>query len=163
MHPIVVAETADGLGRAIGEVHRRHTRRVNFREGWRGHLWQGPFASFVMDEPHLLAAARYVERNPFKARLADRAVARTRNASPICAGTQRRGSRPGCHRTVSASGCRSRAQTRRRALLRVANPAISRPPTAIAEVPGSGIGVRVSFTIVKDDISPPPATSESVE
>ncbi len=33
------------------------TRRVNFREGWRGHLWQGRFASFVMDEAYLMAAA----------------------------------------------------------------------------------------------------------
>jgi putative transposase len=45
---------------------------VNFREGWRGHLWQGRFASFVMDEPHLLSAARYVELNPVRARLARR-------------------------------------------------------------------------------------------
>ena len=36
----------------------------------RGHLWQGRFASFVMDERHLLTAARYVELNPVRARLA---------------------------------------------------------------------------------------------
>ena len=61
------AETEDGLRRAIGEAHRRYTRRINFREQWRGYLWQGRFASFVMDEPHLLAAARYVELNPVRA------------------------------------------------------------------------------------------------
>jgi len=44
---------------------------VNFREKWRGYLWQGRFASFVMDEPYLLAAARYVELNPVRARLID--------------------------------------------------------------------------------------------
>jgi putative transposase len=60
------------LRRAIGEAHRRSTRHVHFREGWRGHLWQGRFASFVMDEPYLLAAARYVELNPVRARLAAR-------------------------------------------------------------------------------------------
>jgi len=43
------------------EAHRRYTRRVNFREGWRGHLWQGRFASFPLDERYLLAAARYIE------------------------------------------------------------------------------------------------------
>jgi hypothetical protein len=31
---------------------------VNFREKWRGYLWQGRFASFVMDEPYLPAAAQ---------------------------------------------------------------------------------------------------------
>jgi len=55
--------------RAIGEVHRRYTRTVNFRGGWRGHLWQGRFASFVLDEPYLLSAARYVELNPVRAGL----------------------------------------------------------------------------------------------
>ena len=46
---------------------------INFREGWRGHLWQGRFASFVMSEKHLMGAVRYVERNPVKAELVERA------------------------------------------------------------------------------------------
>ncbi len=45
---------------------------INFREGWRGHLWQERFHSFVMDERHLITAARYVERNPVRARLSAR-------------------------------------------------------------------------------------------
>ena len=69
VHLIAVPHSADGLRRAIGEVHRRYTRMVNFREGWRGHLWQGRFASFVLDEPYLLTAARYVELNPVRAGL----------------------------------------------------------------------------------------------
>ena len=70
-HLIAVPKTEDGLRRAIGEAHRRYTRRVNFREKWRGYLWQGRFASFVMDEPYLLAAARYVELNPVRAKLTE--------------------------------------------------------------------------------------------
>ncbi len=69
VHLIAVPQSQDGLGRAIGEAHRRYTRRINFREKWRGYLWQGRFASFVMDQPHLLAAARYVELNPVRAGL----------------------------------------------------------------------------------------------
>jgi len=72
VHLIVVPESEDGLRRAVGEAHRRYTRRVNFREGWRGHLWQGRFASFVMDEYYLLACARYIERNPVRAGLCRR-------------------------------------------------------------------------------------------
>ncbi len=53
----------------IGEAHRRYTRRINFREGWRGHLWQGRFPSFVMGKPYLLAAAPYVEFSPMRANL----------------------------------------------------------------------------------------------
>ena len=45
---------------------------INFREGWKGHLWQERFHSCVMDERHLLAAARYVERNPVPSRLCAR-------------------------------------------------------------------------------------------
>jgi len=73
VHLIATPKTEDGLRRAIGEAHRRYTRRINFREGWRGYLWQGRFASFVMDEPYLLAAARYVELNPVRAKLVDHA------------------------------------------------------------------------------------------
>ena len=39
-HLIVVPDSEDGLRRGIGEAHRRCTRRVNFRKGWRGHLEQ---------------------------------------------------------------------------------------------------------------------------
>jgi len=55
---IAVPQSADGLRQAIGEAHRRCTRRVNFRAGWRGHLWQGHFGSFALDEFYSLTAAR---------------------------------------------------------------------------------------------------------
>jgi len=70
VHLIAVPDSADGLRRGIGEAHRRYSRMINFREQWRGHLWQGRFASFPMDETYLLAAARYVEMNPVRAHLA---------------------------------------------------------------------------------------------
>jgi putative transposase len=73
VHLIAVPSEAEGLRRAIGEAHRRYTPRINFREGWRGHLWQGRFASFVMDDDYLLAAARYIELNPVRARLVRKA------------------------------------------------------------------------------------------
>jgi putative transposase len=69
VHLIVVPQSEDGLRRALGEAHRRYTRRINFREGWRGHLWQGRFASFALDARYLRRAARYVELNPVRAKL----------------------------------------------------------------------------------------------
>jgi len=68
VHLVAVPPSEDALRRAVGEAHRRYTRRVNFREGWRGHLWQGRFASFPMDDAHLGIAASYVELNPVRAR-----------------------------------------------------------------------------------------------
>ena len=70
VHLIAVPETADGLRRAMGEAHRRYTAAINKREQWTGPLWQGRFSSVVMDEEHLLTAARYVELNPVRAKMA---------------------------------------------------------------------------------------------
>ena len=50
VHLILVPDTADGLRAALGEAHRRYTRRINFREGWRGFLFQGRFASYPMGD-----------------------------------------------------------------------------------------------------------------
>jgi putative transposase len=72
VHLILVPQTPDGLRAALGEAHRRYTKFVNEREGWRGHLWQGRFASFAMDEAWLVACARYVELNPVRAGLVER-------------------------------------------------------------------------------------------
>jgi putative transposase len=69
VHLILVPDDPDGLRAALAPTHRAHSLRINRREGWHGHLWQERFHSFVMDEPHLLSAARYVERNPVRAGL----------------------------------------------------------------------------------------------
>ena len=66
-HLVAVPKDQAALARAIGEVHRRYTRMKNFADGVRGYLFQGRFGSCVLDETHLLAAARYVELNPVKA------------------------------------------------------------------------------------------------
>lgn len=71
VHLIMVPSHEDGLRAALGEAHRRYTRHVNFHHGWRGHLWQERFHSFLMDEKYLLAAVRYVEMNPVSAGLCE--------------------------------------------------------------------------------------------
>ena len=72
VHLIAVPSTKDALGVSLGRGHQRYTQRINEREGWTGHLWQGRFASYVMDEPHLWEAARYIEQNPVRAGLGKR-------------------------------------------------------------------------------------------
>ena len=45
---------------------------MNFREDWRGHLWQGRFASFAMDEAHLAGEDdSLVEVGPLPGMVAD--------------------------------------------------------------------------------------------
>jgi putative transposase len=67
VHFVVIPERKDSLAKLFQESHRQYTRRINFRNNWRGHLWQERFHSFVMDEHHLLSAVRYVELNPVSA------------------------------------------------------------------------------------------------
>ena len=67
VHLIAIPEQELSLARGIGEAHRRYTRRINFRQGWRGYLFQGRFHSFPLDGNYLLAAVRYVLRNPVRA------------------------------------------------------------------------------------------------
>ena len=71
VHLVMLPTCEDGLRATLGEAHRRYTRHVNFREGWRGHLWQERFHSFLMDERHLIAAVKYIERNPVSAKLCE--------------------------------------------------------------------------------------------
>jgi putative transposase len=70
VHFIMVPSQADGLRATFAEAHRRYTGMINARLKQTGHLWQGRFSSTVMDEPHLLAAVRYVAMNPVRAGLA---------------------------------------------------------------------------------------------
>ena len=72
VHLVAVPESEGGLCRALGEAHRRYTRRINFREAWRGRLWQGRFASIMMDEDYLSRAVHCVELNPVRAGIVKR-------------------------------------------------------------------------------------------
>ncbi len=72
VHLIAIPAEESSLARGFGEAHRRYTRYINFREGWRGYLFQGRFHSFPLEGSYLLAAVRYVLRNPVRAGIARR-------------------------------------------------------------------------------------------
>lgn len=69
VHLVLVPKAADGLTRALALAHQRYTWVVNRQHGWQGHLWQLRFYSCPLDDAHLLAAVRYVELNPLRARM----------------------------------------------------------------------------------------------
>lgn len=71
VHFVAVPQGPSALARCFGEAHLRYTRRINVREQWQGHLWQARFGSSVMDDRYLLAAVRYIERNPVAAGIVD--------------------------------------------------------------------------------------------
>ena len=53
VHLVAVPADESGLGRAIGEAHRRYTNFINAPGRSTGHLFQSRFASVAMDESHL--------------------------------------------------------------------------------------------------------------
>ena len=73
IHLVVVPTTDDGLQLVLKPLHMRYAQRINRARGWKGHLWQGRFFSSPLDEAYLWAAVRYVERNPVRAGMVDRA------------------------------------------------------------------------------------------
>ena len=73
IHLVAVPATDDGLQRVLKPLHMRYAQRVNRARGWTGHLWQGRFFSSPLDDAHLWAAVRYVERNPVRAGMVEKA------------------------------------------------------------------------------------------
>jgi putative transposase len=69
IHLVCVTRSEDGLRKAIGEAHRRYTRHINTENGWTGHLWQGRFASYPVDDNYLMAVTRYIVFTPVRLRL----------------------------------------------------------------------------------------------
>lgn len=73
VHLVCIPEKAESLARVFKPVNLRHAQYVNWTQNLGGRLWQGRFFSCALDDAHLWAAIRYVERNPVRARLVARA------------------------------------------------------------------------------------------
>jgi putative transposase len=72
---LVLWPHADGdLGRFMQWLLTCHVRRYHRHYDSSGHVWQGRFKAFpIQQDEHLLAVLRYVERNPLRACLVERA------------------------------------------------------------------------------------------
>lgn len=73
VHFVAVPAEKTSLARGFGVTHKKYTRMIHFREGWRGYLWQGRFFSVPLSDQYLYSAIRYVEKNPVRAGLVQRA------------------------------------------------------------------------------------------
>jgi REP-associated tyrosine transposase len=68
VHLIATPRNPGSLAKAVGRTHYRYALLANRTHGSSGHLWQNRFYSCILDDGnHLLAAIRYVERNPVRA------------------------------------------------------------------------------------------------
>ena len=74
VHLVAAPATDVTLARVLRPLHLRYAQRINRRNGWKGHLWQGRYFASALDEPYLWAAIRYVELNPVNAGMVARAA-----------------------------------------------------------------------------------------
>lgn len=72
VHFIAIPKREDSLGNSFKYSHMKYSQYYNKRMGLSGHLFQGRFYSSVMDELHTLACARYIERNPSRAKIVEK-------------------------------------------------------------------------------------------
>ena len=92
VHLVVRPNEDDDVARWMQWLFTTHARHYHAKYGTTGHVWQGRYKHFaVQDDHYLLALLRYVERNALRAKLVARAEDwpwgslnwRTRRESPL--------------------------------------------------------------------------------
>ena len=71
VHFIAVPQKENSLGNVFKYSNMKYSQYLNKKIGITGHLFQGRFFSTVMDKYHTLVCARYVERNPVRAKMVE--------------------------------------------------------------------------------------------
>ncbi len=74
IHILAVPERGTSLARVMGGTNLLYTQYINRKYKRSGRLWQNRFFSTTVDEEsYLWAVARYIERNPVRAKLVKKA------------------------------------------------------------------------------------------
>ena len=74
VHIVALPTDAKGLANALGRTHNDYARWINLQRRDTGHVWQNRFYSCPLDERHGWEALRYVELNPVRTALVERAA-----------------------------------------------------------------------------------------
>jgi putative transposase len=74
VHLVAVPAKEDSLSILLRRVHGRYAQYYNAHTGRSGHLWQNRFFGCMLGATHLWAALCYVERNPVRAGIVQRAA-----------------------------------------------------------------------------------------
>ena len=71
---LLVRPQGDSISRIMQSLLVSHTQRYHKHRRSLGHVWQGRFRAFpIQEDDHLLTVLRYIERNPVRAALVERA------------------------------------------------------------------------------------------
>lgn len=74
IHILAIPEKETSLARGIGGANLVYTQYINRKYKRSGRLWQNRFFSTIVEEePYLWAVARYIERNPIRAKVVKKA------------------------------------------------------------------------------------------
>jgi putative transposase len=74
-HLVVFTPLADSLSKAMHWISSSYVRYYNKRYQISGHLWQGRYKSFIVQEDiYLLILLKYVEANPKRAKIVNDAI-----------------------------------------------------------------------------------------
>ncbi len=73
VHFIATPQNEDSLAGAFSITHIRYSQYINEKRKASGSLWQGRFYSCILNRSHLMAAIRYVEKNPVRAGIVKKA------------------------------------------------------------------------------------------
>ena len=73
VHLVAVPSRKDSFAKGVGETNLKYTAHIKRVHEHHGHLWQNRFYSCPMDEEHTLNALAYVEVNPVRAGMVERA------------------------------------------------------------------------------------------
>jgi len=69
VHFMAVPQREDSLGKVFKYTNMKYSQYYNNKMRVSGHLFQGRFFSCVLNEQHMIACTRYIERNPVRANL----------------------------------------------------------------------------------------------
>ncbi len=74
VHAVVIPERPESMAKALGRTHNFHSRYFNLVRRRSEHLWRNRVYSAPLGHRHLVSALRYVDLNPVRARLVERAL-----------------------------------------------------------------------------------------
>lgn len=74
VHLIAIPHSPEALAQCLKQAHGRYASYWNARQSSTGYVWQGRYYSCPLDESHLWKGLRYVELNPLRAGMVEKAA-----------------------------------------------------------------------------------------
>jgi putative transposase len=73
VHFVCVPGADKALALGFNTLNMRYAQYFHKKKGVTGHLWKGRFLSCILDDPSVLEEIRFIENNPVRARIVERA------------------------------------------------------------------------------------------